>query len=92
MLMVSAHGHMMGRYTSLPVPYVRRLHKDLSLPSEEDECALTYMDASPKHFYISKQWEKLPLRVSPNPVFYIGTHRKSTVEGAAISQTLIGRV
>lgn len=67
---------MMGKYVHLCVPcgIVRWTpYKPMPL-SEEWKCVLISVDAAmglPKYFYIRMQWEKSPVRVSPNIVFYI---------------------
>lgn len=46
LLMTSTHGCMMGKYTSLPVPYVWQTSWRPKRLSEECECALTCVDIS----------------------------------------------
>lgn len=96
LIMRSTHEFMMGKYISLPVHVGLSggLHKGLCL-----SVRIIYVSsptwilpqAFPKHFYISKQRERPPLRVLSNTVLYIGTHRSLTIKGGIISQTLIGR-
>lgn len=63
-----------------------RLHEGLSVSVRNVNVpspVWIFPQAFPKQFYVSKQWEKLTLRVSPNPVSYIGFHLKINIKGGS---------